>query len=582
MKRNFFKDFSRFAKLCGKESRMLFTIAFLEGIISGALGTIFQAQALKYIIAYFIDKQSNALANAFIMIVLTVLVGFVFRPVLDYFGNVIVSKIIASLRIRLYEHLTKLPASYFAGTHSGDIAARINGDVDAFAGACYTIRSFIESIIPAIVLMPYLLVLDIRMALIIGLVGLAFLILTAKVIEPLRIRQKKIRSEIAKMSVSATDGIMGFQVIKSNNLEEKFSNSFKEHAGTLLNTERDFARVNAIVGFFNIFTWCAGEAFIAIFGLVFVLKSTLAVTNLAALVSAGRSVIGIFTDFSSLPVQLQQAFAGVDRVQELCDIEPEPERYPISGNFEDCGISVKNLSFSYNKETKVLNNISINAKRGKTIALVGDSGSGKTTLIKILAGIYCADEGEITVLGRPLGDYTLDEYRKKIAYVPQNAYIFDGSIEENISYGREGASLNEIKLAAQKSNAELFILQKPAQYDTPVGERGIKLSGGERQRIAIARAILKNSEILLLDEATSSLDSESELAIQETLDSLIQQHTSVVVAHRLSTIINADCIYMMQKGKIIGFGKHEQLLDSCIKYRELYYRLFASKEGQSK
>lgn len=141
MKRNFFKDFSRFAKLCGKESRMLFTIAFLEGIISGALGTIFQAQALKYIIAYFIDKQSNALANAFIMIVLTVLVGFVFRPVLDYFGNVIVSKIIASLRIRLYEHLTKLPASYFAGTHSGDIAARINGDVDAFAGACYTIRA---------------------------------------------------------------------------------------------------------------------------------------------------------------------------------------------------------------------------------------------------------------------------------------------------------------------------------------------------------------------------------------------------------------------------------------------------------
>lgn len=580
MKRNFFKDFMRFSKLCGSKSRRLLVIGILDGLVNGALGTIFQAQALRYIIAYFIEKQSDALSKAFVMIGFTMLVGFVFRPLINYYSQVTISKITALLRMRLYKHLTQLPTSYFTGTHSGDIAARINGDVEAFARACNTLLNFLGAVIPAFVLMPYLLTLDMRMALIIGVVGLLFLILTAKVIEPLRKRQRKIRTEISNMSVSAADGIMGFQVIKSNNLEEQYSNKFKSHAEKLLDTQKDFGKVNAIVGFFNIFIWCAGEAFIAIFGLVFVLKGTLAVTNLAALVSAGRSIIGIFTDFSSLPIQLQQAFAGVDRVYELCDILPEAERYLINGNRSECGICVKNLSFSYDNKTLILDNVSIYAQKGESIALVGDSGSGKTTLIKILAGLYKIDDGEITVLNRPLSDYTLDEYRAKIAYVPQNAYIFDGSIAENICYGREGASLDEVKLAARKANAELFIMQKPAQYETQVGERGIQLSGGERQRIAIARAILKNSEILLLDEATSSLDSESELAIQDTLGNLIQQHTSVIVAHRLSTIVNADCIYMMQKGRIIGSGKHEQLLASCSEYKQLYYRLFASKKDQ--
>jgi ATP-binding cassette subfamily B protein len=225
----------------------------------------------------------------------------------------------------------------------------------------------------------------------------------------------------------------------------------------------------------------------------------------------------------------------------------------------------------------VLEDIHLDVQMGQTIALVGDSGSGKTTLIIILASLYPATSGEVTVVGRPLNEYTLEEYREQIAYVPQSAYVFDGSIRENIAYGKEIGSFKEVVKAAGSANAESFILQKPDQYETHIGERGIQLSGGERQRLAIARAIYKNADILLLDEATSSLDGESELAIQQTLDQLMRKHTCVVVAHRLSTITGADCIYFMRGGKIIRSGRHEHLLATCPEYEELYCKKFQSQ-----
>jgi len=579
MKRSFMTDFTRFTKLCGKYGGRLWMISIVSSLVSGTLGAIFQAQTLKYITAYFIEKQDNALRLAFLMIALTLLVGCVLRPLLNYWSQIIISKITAAMRVKLFDHLNTLPSSYFSGTHSGDVAARINGDVDAFSKACDTVISFLGALLPAFTVIPYMMTLDMRMAGIIVGIGILFLLLTVKVIMPLRNRQQKVRAEIAKLSVAATESITGFNVIRTNNLEQQFGQNFKQSAKRLLDTQVKYSNLEAVVGSLGILIWTSGQALTAIFGLLFVFAGTLAVANLSALVSVSSNVIRIFTDFSSLPIQLQQAFAGVDRIYEQLAITPEPERYPTNGvtGAARTGISVQHLCFSYNGTTNVLEDIHLDVQKGQTIALVGDSGSGKTTLVKILASLYRATSGEVTVLGRPLNDYTLEEYREQIAYVPQNAYVFDGSIRENIAYGKEIDRFEEVVMAARSANAESFILQKPDQYETLVGERGIQLSGGERQRLAIARAIYKNADILLLDEATSSLDGESELAIQLTLDQLMKKHTCVVVAHRLSTITGADCIYFMRGGKIISSGRHEQILATCPEYEELYYKKFQSQ-----
>jgi ABC-type multidrug transport system fused ATPase/permease subunit len=423
-------------------------------------------------------------------------------------------------------------------------------------------------------IIPYIFTLNITLSVIILVIGLLFLILTVKVVDPLREKNKQIRKDISGMSVTATENVTGFSVIRMFALEKTFNERFTYSADALLKAQKKYGNFTAVLGLCNIFIWLGGESLSAIAGILLVLKGSLNVADLSALVSVSSDIIRLFTDFSDLPTQLQKAFSGIDRIYELLDVRPEPKRYDIAGNVISEGIAVDDLDYSYTEGRQVLNKVSIHAEKGQTIALVGDSGSGKTTLVKIIAGLYCAKDSKISLCGKPLKDYTLFELRKLIAYVPQDAYVFNGSIYDNISYGRDDASEADIYEAARNANAEKFILEKPDGYRTQVGERGIQLSGGERQRLAIARAILKNAPVLLLDEATSSLDSESESAILDTLDRLLRTHTSVVVAHRLSTVKNADRIYMMVKGKVIGEGKHEDLLESCAEYRELYYKKF--------
>ncbi|MBD5495573.1 MAG: ATP-binding cassette domain-containing protein [Lachnospiraceae bacterium] len=253
---------------------------------------------------------------------------------------------------------------------------------------------------------------------------------------------------------------------------------------------------------------------------------------------------------------LIDSFVLADRVFEILDQPVVPERYRkddiemnISSLKEDYGIVMNNVVFSYNESEKVLNGVNITVDRGKTAALVGESGAGKSTIVKLLLGFYPADGGTISILGKQLSDYTLDELRKNIAYVPQDAYLFTTSIKENIRYGRLDASDDEIIEAAKNAYAHEFIMAFPNGYETMVGERGESLSGGQRQRIAIARAFIRNAPIFLLDEATSALDSESEQLVQKGIETLMGERTTLVVAHRPSTIEKADMIYVVGSGK---------------------------------
>ncbi|OQB99416.1 MAG: putative multidrug export ATP-binding/permease protein [Firmicutes bacterium ADurb.Bin099] len=293
---------------------------------------------------------------------------------------------------------------------------------------------------------------------------------------------------------------------------------------------------------------------------------------------------------TALP-NLQKAFAGSNRLKELYDEPKEPELYDIEGTETNMGIEMSKVGFAYeirdneekeenskDKENNFrISGLSLDIEQGKTLALVGDSGGGKSTIAKLILGLFKIDEGNMQINGKAYKDYTLEQLRESIGYVPQDAYIFNGTISENIKYGKPDATEEEIINAAMLANAHDFILAQPDGYETYVGERGIRLSGGQRQRIAIARAIIKNPSILLLDEATSSLDSESEKMIQDALDRLIKTKTSLVIAHRLSTIMNADRICYIKDGYVAEQGTHAELLAKKGLYHELYYREFAKE-----
>ena len=253
-------------------------------------------------------------------------------------------------------------------------------------------------------------------------------------------------------------------------------------------------------------------------------------------------------------------------------------------------IEIKNLTFSYhpvnagknskgheefNDSAPILNDVSLSVEEGQIAALVGPSGGGKSTIIKLLMGLYPVGDNRITVMGKSINLYPLSELRDLMAYVPQDAYLFDGTIEENIRFGKSGATQNDVIAAAKAANAHGFISEQADGYNTHVGERGSRLSGGQRQRIAIARALLKDAPILLLDEATSALDSESEQQVQEALNILMEGRTTIAVAHRLSTIESANVIYVIEKGHIVEQGAHSDLISKEGLYKSLYALQFS-------
>jgi ATP-binding cassette, subfamily B, bacterial len=290
-----------------------------------------------------------------------------------------------------------------------------------------------------------------------------------------------------------------------------------------------------------------------------------------AVINLLNGVVFMFTSLGNFIAQIQGSLAGANRVFELLDEPVEPERYVLKKTEDTAAmVELQDIGFSYNGTDRVLDGVSLSIGKGQMAALVGPSGGGKSTVLKMLLGYYPPQEGNIVVNAKSIGQYSLTELRDMMAYVPQDAYLFDGTVEENIWYGRPKATREEVIAAAEAANAHGFITELPEGYATKVGERGTRLSGGQKQRIAIARALLKNAPILLLDEATSALDSESEQLVQDALNRLMQGRTTIAVAHRLSTIRHADVIYVIEGGEVVEKGNHTELAEGEGLYNRLY------------
>ena len=491
--------------------------------------------------------------------------------------SVAAQQAIAKLREDVQAHLIRLPVRFFDSTKSGVLVSRVMNDPEGIrnlvgTGLIQLVGGFVSAIGALVVLLFLNWRLTSATVLFLAIFGVGMSI-AFKRLRPI-FRERSIIT--AEVTGRLTETIGGIRLIKVYTAEERERQVFKG------GVQRLFENVaKTITG-----TSATGTLSVAVIGMVSVLIIIIGGRDLIA----GRMTVGDLTTYllfigvvtlplvqiASIGTQLTEAFAGLDRIRELRDMVTEEQedasRVAVTG--VDGNVSFENVVFEYEKDTPVLRGVSFTAPAGTTTALVGSSGSGKSTMISLIMAFAQPQQGRILIDGKPLSELKLQEYRRHLGVVMQDNFLFDGTVKENIAFTRPGASDEQVRAVAQIANADEFIQGFPQQYDTIVGERGVKLSGGQRQRVAIARAILADPRILILDEATSSLDSESEQLIQEGLRRLRAGRTTFVIAHRLSTITSADQILVLEHGEIVERGTHRELMGLSGRYRDLYDRQY--------
>ncbi len=549
----------------------MFLMPGLE-VLAGTVNALFYRNIINAVTAS--DRKLFSAAIWLAAIVLALNIG---RRLTAFTCMYQIRQIMKRLRLRVMIHLFSLPMSYFEEHHTADSIQKLCFNVEDIKNSlANTHHRIIDPVIMGGAAIIIILSLDMR----IGLMVLALSAVSVRInmilVKPLRGMAVKIQKLLASCTESLTDILAGIDIIKmfpgARGMVGKYS---EENAQMAAHTMKRFRRLADVQAVEWVFGFLCNVA-ILIIGIFMASAGLTDFGTVVAILSLQGMVAFFLGNVGSAWGCLMDSFALADRVFEILD-QPILPRLPESGGKKedklslpkDCGIGIKDVAFSYDGREKVLDGVDITVERGKTAALVGESGGGKSTVIKLLLGLYQPSGGTIQVLGKPLHAYTPDELRGNIAYVPQDAYLFATSIRENIRYGRLGASDDEVVEAARRAYAHEFIMSFPDGYDTLVGERGESLSGGQRQRIAIARAFIRNAPILLLDEATSALDSESEQLVQRGIEALMGGRTTLVVAHRLSTIEKADIIYVIEGGKVREQGEHTELMGQHGIYRKL-------------
>jgi len=510
------------------------------------------------------NDQANQIALGLIFILFLQSFCSFFR--LSLFVN-FTENTLANLRLSLYTNLVKLPMTFFSQKRVGELNSRISADITQIQDTLTStiaefLRQFILIIGGVILLATESFKLTLLMLAVVPLVAVAAVIFGRFI----RKYSKQVQDQVAESQVIVEETMQGISIVKA------FANEWYEIArykGKISEVVKLAIKGGKYRGYFASFIiFCLFGAIVAVvwYGVRLSIAGEMSVGQLISFVLYSTFVGASFGGIAELYAQIQKAIGATERVFEL--LEETPEKISaeqtttplekIKGN-----VSFKNVAFSYpsRKEIQVLKDVNFTADFGQKIAIVGPSGAGKSTISSLLLRFYDITSGEITVDGKNIYDYDLDNLRGNMSIVPQDVILFGGTIKENIAYGKPDATNEEIILAAKQANALNFIEGFPEKFETLVGERGVKLSGGQRQRIAIARALLKNPSILILDEATSSLDSESEKLVQEALEVLMEGRTSIIIAHRLSTIRNADKILVLDNGKITEEGTHQELIN---------------------
>jgi len=509
--------------------------------------------------------------------VLTLLIVYFSRVAFRFLSNILAHKaawnIVQIVRMRLYSKMQSFSTEYFTKAETGDLMSRVINDTATFEMLyAHIIPDGVSNILTLIGVTVILFLMNARLALLtlipIPLI-IALSVFFARKIRPIF---RKVQKTLADLNTQLHDNFAGISEIRAfgqeKREEKKVFERVREYTVNILYSLYAGAFYFPSIEFLT----SLGTVIVLGVGAYLALQRQISVTYIFGFLFYLVLFYAPITTLTQLLEQAQQALAGAERVIEVLDTPVEIKTEEGAVALERCegAVSFENVSFGYSNGVPVLKNISFDVKPGQYVALVGPSGVGKTTAVKLAARLYDPDEGVIRLDGRDLRRVTLESLHKNIAFVPQDTYLFNMKLADNIAFARPDASMEEIVAAAKIARIHDDIMAMPDGYDTVAGERGVKLSGGQKQRIAIARAVLSGAPVLILDEATSSVDAETERMIQRSIDELAGKHTIIAIAHRLSTIKNADQILVFEEGDIVQRGTHEELMREPGLYSRMY------------
>lgn len=521
------------------------------------------------------DRIIEGLWHIGLFLAVLLLVDLFSRFFIGNYGHVMGAKIEYNMRAEIFDHMQKLSFAFYDDAKVGQLMSRITTDLfDITELLHHGPENIILSVLKILGALVILVNINGMLALAAFLV-LPFMFIFAFVLnKKMRAAFRRNRVKIADINAQIEDNLSGIRVVKSFANEEMENNKFKQGNDGFLSAKRNSYRYmgcfQAGVGVFTTLI----QVNVILVGGALIANGRMNISDLVTFLL----YIGVFSEpiktLVDFTEQFQNGYTGFERFREIMDIEPDIEDSPEAVELTDVQghITFEDVSFRYNENTdKVLNHVDLDVPAGAYTALVGASGAGKTTLCSLIPRFYDVTGGRVLIDGRDVRSVTLKSLRSQIGMVQQDVYLFAGTIYENIAYGKPGATREEVIEAAKNANAHEFICQFPDGYETDIGQRGIKLSGGQKQRLSIARVFLKNPPILIFDEATSALDNESEHVVQESLERLAKNRTTFVIAHRLTTIQNAENILVLTDDGIAESGTHQELLAKGGIYEKLYH-----------
>ena len=554
----------------------LLVLDMLAALTVALLGIVYPV-ITRNMLNDFIPNEKYQLIVIFGSLLLLI---YVLRMLLNFFiqykGHIMGVRIQAQMRSDMFNHLETLPYRFYDDHETGKIMSRMTNDLmDISELAHHGPENILISSISIIAAFVYLSTIHIWLTLIIFACVPFLLVVTFILRKRMRAAFLESRTSIAQINASLESSISGIRVTKAFNNADLETDKFEDgnHAFVKARTKAykamgQFHSANSfIVDVFNVIVLIAGG--------IFLYKGQIQMGDYTAFIVSVNLFISPVMTLINFMEQFQNGATGFERFLEIMDTPPEQDKEgAVDAGVLKGHITFKDVTYSYGDERDVLKNISLDIPVGKTFALVGPSGGGKTTICHLIPHFYNVEKGEILLDGQEIHDLTTASIRRNIGIVQQDIYLFNASMKDNILYGRPSATDEEVVEAAKRANIHDYIMTLPNGYDTQIGERGVKLSGGQKQRLSIARVFLKNPPILILDEATSALDNTTEILIQQSLDELCKGRTTLVVAHRLSTIKNADEIAVIAGGEIIEQGNHEALLEQGGAYAKLYRQQF--------
>jgi len=566
------KDFAKIL-IYARPYKKSLLFAFFCLILTSAINLILPLLVRNIINAVVVLKDSAALNSLTIDVVVIILFQAILAVTHNYIFGFVGHRMTADFRIKFFSHIQSLSLKFFQDRRVGEILSRMSNDISVIQNALVTIPvAVLRQTITLIGALAIIFYLNWKLT---GLILLVLppLMLFARIFgKRLRALSEKVQDQLARAGVVLEEVVSSIKIVKSYTRELYEQKRFSQEIETAFDDSVRKLKISSSFGPFVLGLTFLVSAVLIWYGGIQVMQGTTTPGELAAFFLYGLIMAGPIGTFVRLYTQVQEALGAVRRVYDILDSEPtiqSPENPTVLQGMQG-KIEFDRVSFGYQESSDVLQDVKFNIEPGQTVALVGPSGAGKSTIVKLLHRFFDPGQGKVLIDDHDLKSLDLKTFLSQVALVPQETLLFGGTIRENILYGKLDATEEELKEAAKTANADEFIAKLENGYDTTVGEKGVKLSGGERQRIAIARALLKNPKILVLDEATSSLDNHSESLIQEALELLMANRTSIIIAHRLSTVHNADKIIVLDGGRVVEAGRHQELMENEKLYHHLY------------